>query len=100
VLSRIEEKRTRACVSAARSVAGMVLSSTIDGEPLANEVHEVARSFASTAVCNRQTIHAQSTELVDKEIYTKKLALCRCRKNRENPKHLPSTGIFIFEWLY
>lgn len=45
-----DDKRTTACVLAALSVGGMVLSRTIDDESLAEEVREAARSFAITTV--------------------------------------------------
>lgn len=44
------EKRTTACVLAALSVGGMVLSRTLEDEALADEVREAARSFAIAAV--------------------------------------------------
>jgi hypothetical protein len=43
-------KRATACVLAALSVGGMVLSRTVEDEALADEVREAARSFALAAV--------------------------------------------------
>jgi TetR/AcrR family transcriptional repressor of nem operon len=44
------DKRATACVLAALSVGGMVLSRTVEDEALADEVREAARSFALEAV--------------------------------------------------
>lgn len=51
-----DDKRTTACVLAALSVGGMVLSRTLEDEPLANEVREAARCFAIAAVDSKETI--------------------------------------------
>ncbi|WP_413717286.1 TetR/AcrR family transcriptional regulator [Silicimonas sp. MF1-12-2] len=45
-----EEKRATACVLAALSVGGMVLSRTLEDQTLADEVRESARSYALAAV--------------------------------------------------
>ena len=47
------EKRTTACVLAALSVGGMVLSRTLEDQTLADEIREAARGFALAAVDQR-----------------------------------------------
>ncbi len=49
-LSATKDRRAKACVLAALSVGGMVLSRTVDQGTLANEVREAARLFALSAV--------------------------------------------------
>ncbi|MBX2835326.1 MAG: TetR/AcrR family transcriptional regulator [Gammaproteobacteria bacterium] len=45
-----DDKRTTACVLAAISVGGMVLSRTLDDDSMASEIREAARCFAIAAV--------------------------------------------------
>jgi len=45
-----KDKRASACILAALSVGGMVLSRTVEDQALADEVRETARGFAITAI--------------------------------------------------
>jgi len=58
------DKRTTACVLAALSVGGMVLSRTLEDEALADEVREAARCFAIEAVDQQGAIPNQQTARV------------------------------------